>query len=67
MIKEINGIIKFKREDNSDCVCCKGNHIFCKYISKVNSDKPIDINSEVDKLLTEDTENKRIKISIEVE
>lgn len=67
MIKEINGVIRFQRENNSDCVCCRGNHIFYKYIDESNSDTIISVDKEIDKLLTEDTENKRIKITIEIE
>jgi hypothetical protein len=67
MVKKIKGIVKFQRENNSDCVCCNGNHIFCKYISEINSGQPIDINSAINELLTEDKENGKIKIIIEFE
>lgn len=67
MKKEINGIIEFKRNSMSNCVCCDGNHIFSKYISKLNSDGMIDVNAEIKSILTNDKENKRIKITIEIE
>jgi hypothetical protein len=67
MIKEINGVIKLKRNSMSNCVCCEGNHIFSKYISELNSSEAIDINAEIKSLLSNDKENKKVKITIEIE
>lgn len=68
-VKEINGVIKCKRNDNDNgkCVCCKGKHIFCTYISKIGSAENINVNKIVNNFLTEDNENKKIKIVISVE
>lgn len=67
MIKEINGVISFKRNTMKNCACCEGNHIFSKYISEIDSDNMIDINTEIKSLLTNDKENKKVKITIEIE
>lgn len=67
MMKEIKGIVRFKRNSMSNCVCCEGNHIFSKYVSELNSDEMIDMNAEIKSILTNDKENKRIKITIEIE
>jgi len=68
MKKEINGIIRFKRGDTSDCICCEGNHIFCRYISELDTDKNIILNKAISALLEEDkNENKKIKIIVKVQ
>lgn len=66
-VKEINGIITFQRSNESNCICCKGKHVFSRYIKEKDTDTPLDVNSLISSCLKDNTENKLIKITVEID
>lgn len=67
MRKEIEGVVKFSRSESADCACCEGRHVYGKQVNEIDSNNWIDVNTIIRKLLTKDTENKKVKITIEIE
>lgn len=45
-IKEISGVVRCQRSEDSNCVCCKGNHVYCTYIGKIDSDESVDVDTD---------------------
>ena len=63
---QIVGKINFQRNKNSDCACCRGNHIYGRSITKLDSSEYINIESVILCNLPEEAENKKVKILAEI-
>lgn len=66
--KELKGIVRFMRSESDKCVCCKGNHVYCRYIEV--GGKQTDMFAEIQSFIEsagDDIENKELTITLNYE
>jgi len=65
--KKFNGVVKFMRNEDSDtsCVCCEGNHIFCRYVDFKEKFETV-IREMLDECTTKDKEGRKVTMEIKI-
>ncbi len=63
--KEFNGIVTFMRQESDSCVCCEGNHIYCRYVNFKENPKEV-MKEMLDECTTKDKEGRRVTMEIKI-